>query len=145
MTSSYAWLVWALLSLLTYSFWGVFNALAARHISANSVLFCSAVGYFFVGLVALAFIGFKPSLSVHSLANRGVIYGLLVGLATGLGGLFLLVSLHRGGSASIVVPLTSIYPLATVLFNLVFLHDSITLRQGIGILLSVIGVTLLSM
>ncbi len=144
MSTSSIWLVWAFLSLLTYAFWGVFNALAARYISANSVLFCSAIGYFIVGVIALAFIVMKQGVSLHGFNLRGASYGLLVGLATGLGGLFLLMSLHKGGSASIVVPLTSIYPIATVLFNLVFLHDAITVKQGVGILLSVIGVSLLS-
>ncbi len=141
--TSKLWLFPALLSLLTYSLWGVFNGLASRQIDANTGLFCSSLGYLCVGFVALALVGFKPSIAAHALMTRGGIYALFVGIATGLGGLFLLISLHQGGNTNVVITLTSIYPLATVLFNATFLHDSLTHQQLLGVALSVVGVTLL--
>ena len=142
MTSS-LWVLWAFLSLITYAFWGVFNGLASRHLDANSVLFCSAIGYLVVGVLAIGLLGFKPMTHLDTLMHRGAGYGFLVGLATGLGGLFLLISLHKGGNPSIVIALTSIYPLATIIFNVLFLHDSVSIRQMIGAALSVCGVTML--
>lgn len=141
--ASSLWLLWAFLSLLTYAFWGVFNGLASRHLDANTVLFCSAIGYLTVGILAIALLDFKPVAHFSNLLHRGAGYGFLVGLATGLGGLFLLISLHKGGNPSVVVALTSIYPLATIAFNILFLHDSMSIRQSIGAALSVCGVILL--
>lgn len=142
--ASSLWLFWATLSLCTYALWGVFNALASKYTNANTALFCSSVGYFIIGAIALAFTLRQADFSFNILLSKGAAYGLLVGMATGLGGLFLLVALHKGGHASVVIALTSIYPLATVVFNLIFLHEAITVKQIIGIISCVVGVCLLS-
>jgi transporter family protein len=43
-----------------------------------------------------------------------------------------------------VVPITSAYPLVTVLLALLFLNEAFTVPRGLGILLVVCGVALLS-
>lgn len=143
MIASRLWLVWAILSLLTYASWGVFNSLASRYISANLGLFCSSLGYLAVGVLSIMLLGLKPNIALHELFTRGGAYGFAVGIATGLGGLFLLISIHSGGNSNIVIALTATYPLIAVAFNVTLLHDSISLQQLTGIIFSVIGVMLI--
>lgn len=133
------WLPWALMSLVTYSFWGIFNGLSSRQIEPYSALFYSAFGYLIAGIIALFFIDFRPELTF-----KGSLYGIAIGLATGLGGLFLLVAIGRGGSSSIVVAITSVYPLATLIFNLFILHEHMTLKQGIAIIFTIIAMLMMA-
>jgi transporter family protein len=56
----------------------------------------------------------------------------------------LLAAMENGGKASIVVPLTALYPLVMVLASPLILHESISLLQGVGVLSALIAVVLLS-
>jgi uncharacterized membrane protein len=56
----------------------------------------------------------------------------------------LLAAMKNGGKASVVVPLTALYPLVVVLAAPVVLGESITRRQGIGVICALIAVTLLN-
>jgi len=61
-----------------------------------------------------------------------------------LGAWAILAALKSGGRASIVAPLTALYPLAVVLGAPILLHESVTLLQGLGVVCALIAVVLLS-
>ena len=127
----------AFLSFLCYSIWGVLNGIAINKVDPFSALFYSSIGYMVSGLLALSLIGFKPTFTYLSFLNT-----FCIGLATGLGGLFLLIAMQRTvGNCSIAIALTSIYPLAVVVINHFFLHEqNIGLLKILGCMLSVLGV-----
>lgn len=60
-----------------------------------------------------------------------------------IGSLLLYYALYKG-KASIVVPLSSIGPAITVALSILFLKETLTLPQMIGIVLIIIGIILLS-
>jgi transporter family protein len=76
--------------------------------------------------------------------NAGFIYALLVG-ATLVGGLYTFYMALSSGKASIVVPLTALYPIVTVVLSFLILKESITLTQGLGVVLAIVSIILLSM
>jgi transporter family protein len=68
---------------------------------------------------------------------------LSAGLNT-LGAWALLAAMKAGGKASIIVPLTALYPLIVVLSAPIILRETITRLQGGGVLCALVAVFLLS-
>ena len=72
------------------------------------------------------------------------IVAIIAGLFGGAGYLFFVKALEQG-KASIVIPLTALYPAITAIIALIVLREKISVYQGIGILLAVAASILLSM
>jgi transporter family protein len=68
---------------------------------------------------------------------------LSAGLNT-LGAWALLAAMKNGGKASIVVPLTALYPIVVLLLGPLILKETITRLQGVGVLCALVSVFLLS-
>jgi transporter family protein len=138
------WLAFGLLSLACWGLWGVFPKLATSHISPQSAFLFNVVGVMLVGAaVALYLAVFQPPLRVD-LHYPGSLFGVLAGAAGVSGTLFLLLALSRGGNASVLVPMTALYPLITALLALVFLHEAITAKQALGMLFALVAIVLFS-
>lgn len=132
------WLPSALLSLLSFGFWGLFSKLALIHIDSRSALIFQTAGVMIVGLVALGFFNFKPDTSF-----KGMSYGLLTGLAYGIGCLFYLVAADKG-KITTVVTLTALYPLVTLVLSWFLLKEGINLKQMAGIMLALVAIFLMA-
>jgi len=65
---------------------------------------------------------------------------ILLGLFYGLGNLMLITAYGSGGRASVVTPMTSLYSLVTIPLTVLILHEPISSREGIGILLALLAV-----
>jgi uncharacterized membrane protein len=113
------------------------NRVGMNHISASAALVWASAG--FMLLQPLQFPG--TSILEYSTTNLG--WALLNGVFNGLGFLSLLAAMH-GGKASIVEPLTALYPVFVVLLAPALLHESIRPLHGLGIACAVIGGMLLS-
>ncbi|NPA62362.1 MAG: EamA family transporter [Methanococci archaeon] len=72
-----------------------------------------------------------------------VMYAIISAILVVLGSLILYYALYKG-KASIVVPLSSIGPAITVILSILFLKETLTPIQIIGITLVILGVILLS-
>jgi len=132
------WLLFAIIALLLWGLWGLFPKIASNYIGPKSVLIYEAIGAAFLTIIVLFSVGFKPE--VHT---KGITFGILGGFAGAVGGLFFLYAISRG-KASIVVPITALYPLVTILLAFIILKEPITLKQGIGIALALAAMVLLS-
>jgi transporter family protein len=69
---------------------------------------------------------------------------LLSGVFNALGAWAVFAAMKSGGKASIVSPLTALYPLVVVLLAPLILHESITLLQAAGVICALTAVVLLS-
>jgi len=67
------------------------------------------------------------------------------GLLNGLGALTSFSALESGGKASIVISLISLYPLLSVGFAVLFLHEHLNALQAFGITIAIIAAILLSL
>ena len=81
---------------------------------------------------------------ITGLSWRVSLIGLLGGAANGLGSWALFEALERGAKASVAVPLTALYPLVTIVLARIFLAETLTFRQWVGIALAVAGGAMLS-
>jgi len=87
---------------------------------------------------------FYPGRTILGYSKSNIAWTLLGGLLNTLGAWALFAALKCGGKASVVVPLTALYPLPAILLVPLIFHESITLLQVIGILCSLVAVVLLS-
>jgi len=117
---------------------GVVQKLATNLISAESALVWSVVG--FLLLEPLLYSG--PSLFHYTRSALG--WALLNGVFTGLGAWTLMAAMAAGGKASLVMPITAMYPLLVVLLAPVIFHESITGLQAVGVACALISVVLIS-
>ena len=66
----------------------------------------------------------------------GILSALLTGITDGLGTLFYYGATSKG-PISIVVSLTALYPLITILLAIIFLYETLVLKQVIGLCFAV--------
>lgn len=116
---------------------GLTTKLALRSVEWQELVMWSALAYGVAALVLLA-VG-RGSLRWVSDTPWAIVSGILP--VIGLAMFFLAIN---NAEVSRVVPITSAYPLVTVLLALLFLNEAFTVPRGLGILLVVCGVALLS-
>src|SRR5437016_2145356 len=110
--------------------WGISYFLGK--IATNYMLGSSTKIYLFIGSIvstiyAFSLTGFQ--LPPHYRAGGIAIVG---GLLTAFATLFLYIGLNSGGKASVLVPLTSLYPLVSFLLGYMLLHERVTYTEGGG-------------
>lgn len=133
------WFLFALLALIMWGLWGFFPKLSIKYISPKSALVYEVLGSIIIGVIVFFLVGFKPE--VHA---KGIIFAILTGIAATLGTLFFLYAVSKG-KASITVTITALYPLITIALAYFILHESISIKQGIGMLLALIAIILVAL
>ena len=75
--------------------------------------------------------------------RRGVGYAVLIGVLAGLGGIAYFAAMESG-KASLVGPVTSLFPLLTVVLAMIFLKERMNQIQVAGIILGLVAIAVLS-
>ncbi len=132
------WLPAALLALFSFGLWGLFSKLTIVHIDSKSALIFQTVGVLIVGIFTLGLLNFKPATDM-----KGLSFGMLTGIAYGVGCLFYLIAADKGKIIT-VVTLTALYPLITIILSYFLLNEAISIKQCIGILLALAAIFLMS-
>jgi bacterial/archaeal transporter family protein len=73
----------------------------------------------------------------------GIVYSILGGLIMGLGSLAYFFALKKGEAGEITT-VTALYPALTLGLSMLFLGEDLTWRKGVGILLALVSVLVLS-
>ncbi|KYC41590.1 hypothetical protein WA1_16205 [Scytonema hofmannii PCC 7110] len=134
-----SWLIYTLLALFLYGFWGFFSKLATNYVDPKSALIYEVLGALMVSLVLFGNNGFRVKVD-----NLGIFYAVLVGVSGTLATFLFFIAITQGAS-SIILPLTSLYPIVTILLSVFILKESLSLIQSIGILLALVAIVLCSM
>lgn len=134
-----AWFVLTLGALSLWGLWGFFAKLASDNLTAKSAATMQGMGVAAVAVVVLAFMRFKPDWD-----TGGTPAAFLAGASLMTGIVLFVFALSHGGKASIVVPMTAMYPVVTIALSVAILREQITVTTGIGIVFALIAVFLLS-
>jgi uncharacterized membrane protein len=136
------WLFYTLLAAAFWGVWGVVTKVAADAIPPlqNQLLF--TIGLAPSALWAAQSRPWKGEKGTKR--TRGLGWGLLAGLLAALGNLAVFASLTAGGKAAIVIPLTSVYPLVTLLLAWLWLGERLNAIQAIGLVVALPALLLLS-
>ncbi|HVX66936.1 MAG TPA: DMT family transporter [Bryobacteraceae bacterium] len=134
--------LWLLLSVVAMFFWGITGVtqkLSTNHISFERSFLWFAAAFFLLaaGIMAAVPLSWNVPAALVVLAALG-------GLLNGLGALTSFAALERGGKASVVIPIISLYPLLTIAGAWMFLGESLTGRQIAGVICALGAVVLLS-
>lgn len=134
-----AWLVFSLAALVLWSLWGFLPKLATAYLSPSSILIYEMIGSILVGVLVLSSLHFR--LEFHP---KGMLYGVLTGMAGLLGSLAFLFAV-REGQLAVVVTLTALYPVVVIALSFFLLDEPITLKQGISIFLASVAILLVAL
>lgn len=133
------WLVFALVALTLWGLAGVTQKLSSNHISPElSTIWFSAA---FVP-IAVVVVG-TQTLNWHVPAV-GWFLAILGGTLNGLGVLTCFAAFRHGGKATIVVPLTALYPLLTVSLAVPIFRERLGRRECIAIVIALAATAALS-
>lgn len=132
------WITYAALCLLCFGLWGFFSKLALDRIPADATLVFQTVGILIVTLFLL-----KPLMSKSSVSLTGSLYAVLTGMAFTVGSILFFLATKQQGKVSVVVTMTSLYPLITILLSCLFLQEALNLRQAAGMGMAIIAMVLL--
>lgn len=135
-----AWLFYTLLTALLWGVWGF----EAKLLMDRASPYAGQVLFTFGMVVPLAVVLVSKRRFSGERRGRGMFYAFLTGLLGGGGNVAFYMALN-GGSASTVVPLTSLSPLVTVLVGVVFLKERMKARQYGGLALALVAIYLLSL
>jgi transporter family protein len=132
------WIVFALLSVVLWGGWAFVFAAASAMMSPLVALVLSTVGLIPV-CVAL---GFSKRTWQARRMTIGFVWGIVTGVCGALGNAAYSEAIVRGGEASIITPLTAMFPLVTLLLALAFLRERINVIQTVGIGAALIAIVL---
>ncbi|HXG47515.1 MAG TPA: DMT family transporter [Methylomirabilota bacterium] len=122
---------WLLYSILTVVFWGVWGFLPRKlgAMSAEQSQVISALGL----LPIMAVLGMRRGLLAGARPWRGSLLAFLAGLVGSVGNIAFYDLMNAGQNAATVVPLTSLYPLVTVVLAVVLLKEKLNTPQLLGV------------
>ena len=132
------WLFFSLLTLILWGVWGIFVKLSLNYVDWKTYWIVSYLPYLMMS--TLLFLFYKPALDFR---NEGVKYALIAGLIGTISYIFFFQAM-KGGKVSLTITLTALYPLITIILAFLVLKESVNLFQGIGLILALISIVLLS-
>jgi transporter family protein len=130
------WLVYALITVAGWTFWSFFGKLALKTTTpyqAGLVYGIAVVG----ACAALVFFGQRST----SWSPSGLWIAALSGGCGAVGLVAFYLSLERG-KASLVTAVVGVYPAIVALLSVLFLSERLTVSQVAGVVLALVGVTL---
>lgn len=128
----------SLLALCAWGLWAFFPRYGSQLMESRSLTLYQAIGGLFAAVLLLA-----TSPSKVGSHPRGVAAGLLSGACATVGIYFYTLAMERGNPI-LVVSISSLYPLIAIFLFFIFFRDPISVRQGAGILCSLLAMYLMS-
>ncbi len=135
------WLVYALLSTLGFGAWGIATTAASLRLSPWQVQVFSTAGL--APLVAV--LAFRARRTAAGLTVRGVAWAFLTGLLTAVANVALFAALAGGADASVIFPLTGMYPLVAVVIARICLRERMNAIQNMGVAIALSAILLFSL
>jgi bacterial/archaeal transporter family protein len=138
------WLFWSLVTIVMWGTWGLVSKIASDGVDAytNQLLFT-------VGIAPpLVFVLWKVSRGIagerRDRRRSGVFWAFLTGILGGVGNMAYFEAMVKGGKASVVTPVTALFPMVTVLLALLFLKERLGRLQWVGLGLAFVAIYLLN-
>jgi drug/metabolite transporter (DMT)-like permease len=134
---------WLLLALLPIAFWGtagLLQKLSTNHLSGE----LSTLWFLAAFLPAAILILLQQPMSLKTIGLKTWLLVAALGFTFGLGNLGILAAFARDGKASIITPLSGLYPLVSIPIAILALGEKLGGREAIGIALAMAAVMALS-
>jgi uncharacterized membrane protein len=124
---------WLAYSLVAFVIWGVWGLIpkATSPALQNAPMLLQVLSTLGLLPVALAFF-LSRRIREGTNFGRGIAAAFVTGICASAGNLSFLQALNRGGEVSLVLPLSSLFPVVTVVLAVVFLKEKLNAVQGVG-------------
>ncbi len=129
------------IAIVGWGLWGFLGKIATKYNSGVTVAALSHL-VFPIASVFLLFLN-KINKEVICWNAPGILAIFFSGAAATFGTVFFYFALAKSPASSVVV-LTGLYPAVTVLLAVLFLHEKISLTQGVGFMLILVAIYLIS-
>ncbi|HWC16333.1 MAG TPA: EamA family transporter [Terriglobales bacterium] len=135
----FIWLGLCLVVVMSWGVLGVFEKLASDELSPARALVWVAIGF----LILQASIAFPHAFWRYPLSS--LTWGLVNGLLTAVGFLALLSAMRHGGKASIVEPLSALYPVLVAFLAPRFFGERASLQHTMGVVCAFVAAVLFTL
>ncbi len=132
------WLFYAILAALFWGLWGVIAKLISSDISPYVNHFLFTLG------MLLTFPLVAKKCKTKEVNSKGIVWGLIAGILAVVGNIAVYKAFGSGGQAAIVIPVTNLYPLVTIVIALLIFKEKLSWINGLGILLAIPAILMLS-
>ncbi len=122
------WFWFSLICILCWGGWALLAKIGSREIPAQPMQFLFTLGSVPVAVVLIILRRFHLEKNV-----KGITYGLLNGVLSGIGGLALFAAYHTNGNTSVITAASALYPMITVLLAVIFLKEKLNKTQILGL------------
>ena len=139
-----AWVLWSMATIVLWGTWGLVSKIASAGVDAyvNQLLYTAGLAPL---MCFVAWTVWKRSAGEKREGRaKGIFWAFLTGILGGVGNLAFFQAMVKGGEASVVAPVTALFPMVTVLLALVFLKERLGRVQWIGLGLAFVAIYLLS-
>jgi bacterial/archaeal transporter family protein len=134
------WFWYSMICVLCWGGWALLSKLGSREIPPETMQFLFTVGTIPVCLALLIGRGGKLEKS-----PRGITYGVLNGILSGVGGLALFAAYHTNGNTSLITVATALYPMITVVLAISILRERFRPVQALGLVFAAIAIVIFSL
>ncbi len=132
------WILYSVAAAFFWGTWGVVAKLISDEVNPFTNHFLFSLGMLFtLPLVVRKARAFPPN-------RKGILWGLVAGVLAVTGNVAVFKAFSAGGLAAIVIPVTNLYPLVTIVIALLVFKEKLHWINGIGILLALPAVLMLS-
>lgn len=132
-----SWMLPAAFAFVCFGLWAFLPKLTVRYLDPKSAIIYGTLGALLVAAVVFAQMGYRAGTE-----PRGILLAVLTAVFGFAGTLAYLYAAQRGPVA-LISTVTALYPVLAILLAALFLHEPVTLRQGLGILLALVAIVLI--
>lgn len=136
-----SFLISTLVIIFFWGLWGLFGKISANKLGLQSAIWGA---FFTFPIIMIGFMLATKQLFPLNLDKTGIFFSLAGGLAGAIGTV-IFIPLLKQEQASILIPITALYPAVTVVLAMIFLHEKLTLPQIGGIFLALASIFLVSL
>ena len=132
------WLLPTFGAFVLWGLWSFIPKITTKYISPRSAILFEVLGGMLIALIVLFSLKFKPD--IHP---KGVLLAMTTGILGFAGALCFLYAASKG-PISLIAVLSALYPVIAIVLAMIFLNESISIKQGLGIFLGLVGMILIS-
>lgn len=121
------WILYACATVVAWGVWGVFSKLASNYGRPRQTLLFQVAGVMAFGFIVLSMERFHVPWSA-----QGFAWSAAAGFVNFFGFLTFFAAVEKG-KVSTVIAMSSLYPVVTIALSILFLHEKISSREGLGI------------
>lgn len=132
------WILPTLGAMMFWGLWGFIPKITTGYIAPQSAIVYEVLGGLLLGAIVLFLLNFQ--LDTHP---KGIALAITTGMLGFLGAFCFLTAVSKG-PVTLVATISALYPVVSIALANFFLHETVTLRQGVGIALALLSMILVA-